>query len=134
MSKITIDLDTECWIWNACLDKDGYGCFRFSHEQGQLSWGKAYKFAYEYYVGIVPKDKQLDHTCRNRKCVNPRHLDVVTLVQNIMRGESFSAINARKTHCIHDHPLNGDNLYIQPSTGYRYCRECKRNSERRLRT
>lgn len=129
-SKYSID-SNGCWIWSAAIDKDGYGCFRFSHEGGSKSWGHAYRFAYEHYVGKIPSDKQLDHTCRVRSCVNPFHLEIVDLVENVMRGQSFSAQNARKTHCVHNHPLSGSNLYVQPSTGYRYCRQCKRNSEKR---
>ncbi len=129
--KYIINPDTNCWEWQAALDRDGYGCFRFTHEQGAKSWGKSYVFAYEYFVGDIPEGMQLDHTCRNRCCVNPKHLEPVTLIENVMRGQSFSAINARKTHCIHKHPLSGDNLYVQPSTGYRYCRTCKRQSEQR---
>lgn len=30
-----------------------------------------------------------------------------------------------RTHCIHGHPLSGDNLYIAPSDGRRQCRRCK---------
>jgi len=130
-AKYTINLETDCWEWQAALDRDGYGCFRFTHEQGNKSWGKAYVFAYEYFVAPVPDQMQLDHECRNRACVNPDHLRVVTLVDNVMAGESPPARNARKTHCKHGHPLFGDNLYVQPSTGYRYCRTCKRASEQK---
>lgn len=30
------------------------------------------------------------------------------------------------THCPSGHPYSGDNLYINPNTGYRKCRECNR--------
>lgn len=128
--KIQIDDLTGCWNWIAAIDRDGYGVFRETTNKHD-SCGRAHKFAYQHYVGVVPANKQLDHICRNRRCANPKHLEIVTLIQNVMRGESFSAVNARKTHCIHGHPLSGDNLYVQPSTGYRYCRECKRISGRR---
>lgn len=130
-SKYVIDSKTGCWEWQAALDRDGYGCFRFSHKQGTASWGKAYVFAYEHFKEKVPNGKQLDHECRNRCCVNPDHLRVVTLIENVMAGQSPPAKNARKTHCKHGHPLSDDNLYVQPSTGYRYCRTCKRTSEQK---
>lgn len=131
--KYTIDPSTKCWNWTACTDRDGYGCFRFSHESGKSSWGKAYTFSYEHFVGVIPDGMQIDHKCRNRACVNPDHLRVMTLIENVMIGNSPPAKNARKTHCKHGHSLNGDNLYVQPSTGYRYCRTCKRESEKRCR-
>lgn len=35
------------------------------------------------------------------------------------------------THCRNGHPYTEDNLYVQPSTGYRFCRTCRRDSDRR---
>lgn len=34
----------------------------------------------------------------------------------------------RVTHCIHGHPLSGENLYVEPN-GKRRCRECRRNRD-----
>lgn len=122
---------SECWLWTGKLTSEGYGTFRFS---GKGSYtGPAHRYIYQLYNGFKKYKFHIDHLCRVRHCVNPSHLEEVTLVQNVMRGQSFSAINARKTHCIHGHELAGSNLYIQPSTGYRYCKTCKRDSERRLR-
>jgi hypothetical protein len=79
-------------------------------------------------VGPIPEGKQLDHLCRNRACINPEHLEPVTAKENILRGESFSAKNARKTHCIHGHELSGDNLRILKHG--RVCLECRRTKDR----
>ena len=119
--KFIIDNLTECWNWTAALDQNGYPVFRETTNKNDPC-GRGHRFSFEYFTNTkIPKNKQLDHLCRNRKCVNPKHLEVVTLIENVMRGESFSAVNARKTHCIHNHLLSGSNLYVQPSTGYRYC-------------
>lgn len=37
--------------------------------------------------GFVPGKKQLDHLCRNRRCVNPEHLELVTHRQNQKRRD-----------------------------------------------
>ena len=66
---------------------------------------------------------QLDHLCRNRKCVNPEHLEQVTHLENQIRGIGFIAKNIRKTHCDRGHPLNGNNLRMYKTR--RVCRECK---------
>lgn len=33
-------------------------------------------------VGAIPADREIDHICHNRKCVNPEHLRLVTRKQN----------------------------------------------------
>ncbi len=54
----------------------------------------------------------------------------VTNGENVRRGEGAHVRNSRKTHCVHGHPFEGDNLLI--SGGTRVCRACKRrrNTER----
>lgn len=41
---------------------------------------------YERAHGPVPAGLQLDHICRNRRCVNPDHLEPVTQAINVQRG------------------------------------------------
>ena len=81
--------------------------------------------SYELHVGPIPKGLTVDHTCRNRRCVNPNHMEIVTQKENNARGNSPSAINARKTHCKRGHPFSGDNLYVDPGRQSRHCRACK---------
>ena len=56
----------------------------------------------------------------------PEHLEPVTVRENLLRGEGPSALHAKKTHCPQGHPYAGDNLYIHPTRGLRYCRTCGR--------
>ena len=37
----------------------------------------------------------------------------------------------KQTHCKRDHPLSGDNLYINPKTGARSCKACRRVRSRK---
>ena len=80
--KIEIDTDSECWNWTAAIFKGlGYGKFNFN---GKTCY--AHRVSYELHVGEIPSGLQIDHLCRNRKCVNPDHLEPVTHIENIRRG------------------------------------------------
>lgn len=110
-----------CWLWMGALNH-GYGRFVVGGRSGKSMM--AHRFSYEEKKGVIPDGLQLDHLCRNRKCVNPDHLEAVTQKENILRGISPSAQQARRKNCIRGHPFSGDNLYITPS-GKRQCKECR---------
>ena len=117
-----------CWIWMGAIHSQGYGLFRFDPTKRSMF---AHRIAYQLFVSDIPKPLQIDHLCRNRFCVNPKHMELVTLVENVLRGESPPAQKARQTHCQSGHRLGGDNAYRSQSHGRR-CRECY-NSWRRNR-
>lgn len=116
-SKIVI-IESGCWVWTAGKDVGGYGIFS-PHRHPK----KAHRWCYETYVAKVPDGMQLDHLCRNKLCVNPMHLEVVTPRENTLRGNTITAANAKKTRCHNGHPLSGDNL--RTYNGRRVCKLCR---------
>ena len=123
-SKVDKDGAGGCWLWTAAENGRGYGLF---------SWdGRtivAHRYSYRTLVGPVPDGLDLDHLCRVRNCVNPKHLEPVTRRENLRRGIGWNLLAARqaaKTHCPQGHPYAGDNLYVERNTNRRVCRVCHR--------
>ncbi|MGH8678627.1 MAG: HNH endonuclease signature motif containing protein [Burkholderiales bacterium] len=111
-----------CWIWVGGAASNGRPRF----------WNVSpYRFMYELANGKIPNGLVVDHLCRNVRCVNPDHLEAVTVRENTLRGNGPTAINARKTHCIHGHALSGYNLLFHRN--WRSCRTCRNASKRALR-
>jgi len=113
---------------------DDNGCWQYqgkTHDRYvKLNYRSAHRVSYEAFKDRIPIGLTIDHLCRNKHCLNPEHLEVVTIQENISRGNGFCAINSRKTHCKRGHLLSGYNLCIY--AGKRQCRTClnKAQSER----
>lgn len=71
-----VDKSADCWTWQGSLSC-GYG--KFSVNCRPVS---AHRFAYESAHGAIAPGYQVDHTCRQRACVRPDHLRLVTHKQN----------------------------------------------------
>lgn len=117
----------ECWPWLAGK-WEGYGRFWID---GRTT--SAHRVAYELTFGPISPGMQIDHVaargCTRRDCVNPAHLEEVTLGENVARGRSA---NGAKTHCAKGHVFKGENL-IELARGGRMCRTCKRDADARRR-
>lgn len=102
-----------CWLWTGTPRKDGYGGLVY-HQKPML----AHKVAY----GPIPVGLELDHLCHVRLCVRQSHLEPVTHLVNMSRGE-----RTRRTHCAKGHPYIEANIYWYK--GKRTCIACQRRAK-----
>lgn len=121
-----------CDIWQGCTNSDGYAQVSVD---GRMLY--VHRVRYEREVGPIPDGMDLDHyVCDNGAgaCCTPLHCRPATRRENGLRGTSFAAVNAAKTHCPKGHPLSGDNLAkTQLARGDRNCRICRNARERARR-
>lgn len=118
-SKVSIGNPTECWLWTKSL-RQGYGVYW----NGKKNVA-AHRFSVEISGRDIPASMVVDHTCRNRSCVNPAHLRVVTRYQNVHENSrAIAHLKSLQTHCGKGHELVGSNL--RNRKGKRLCRECER--------
>lgn len=107
-----------CWEWTGSLVGKGYGGYKYKGTRYA-----AHRISYTLLIGSIPLDKVLDHLCRNIRCVNPDHLEIVTQAENVRRGW-LRLVQGGKTHCPQGHEYSEENIINRKSGLGRTCRLC----------
>ena len=93
------DPETDCWNWTGALFHDGYAQMSMPQGAGPTRATGAHRVSYEHHRGPIPDGLTLDHLCRNKRCINPDHLEPVPIRENILRGEGLAPKNLAKAFC-----------------------------------
>lgn len=109
LDKIVIK--NTCWEWIGAKNENGYGYFRIN-----TVLRRAHRIIYEYFYDELDHTLEIHHTCNNRKCVNPIHLEQITHNENIKRD------SIQITHCPQGHEYTKENTYLYKNR--KICRQC----------
>ena len=71
-----------CWEFYGALGDGRYGLIKDDSGKTRV----AHRIMYEFKYGSIPDGLELDHLCRNTRCCNPDHLEIVTHAENCRRG------------------------------------------------
>lgn len=126
-SKVDRGEADACWPWLNTRTPGGYGQFSYARKRFA-----AHRVAYTWMREVVPVELVCDHLCRNRACVNPHHIEIVSSGENVRRGigAKLSRERADKiTHCPRGHAYTEQNTRVRG--GSRHCVTC--NNERATR-
>jgi hypothetical protein len=137
LMKRVVSVDGGCLLWLGAKTEKGYG--RIGKTGGGTTG--THQVAWESVNGKVPDGLELDHTCRNRACVNVDHLEAVTHLENIKRGirpqwyyDSLHGLRKKdRSHCVHGHEMSEKNIKWINGGKYKYCRRCFNEGRNRWR-
>lgn len=118
VEKVEFRGPDDCWPWRGSTSR-GYGVFWVGESKTDRTLTPAHRYAYELLIGPIPAERVIDHLCRNTLCVNPMHMEPVTIGENTERGA------LARTTCKNGHPRRMD----RPARS-RTCLVCKRERQR----
>lgn len=107
----------QCIIWPYGQTDTGYP---------SMGAGKprAHRYVCEQKHGPAPQDKNdAAHSCRQRLCINPKHLRWATRTENMADNDTG--------YCANGHEWTEANTYRRPDNNKRQCRTCMREREAR---
>jgi len=116
-TRTSVDGITGCWNWTCRTTAAGYGTLSIRARNFA-----AHRLSFTRHKGDIPDGLVLDHLCRNRRCINPAHLEAVTDQINMLRGMALGAVAQREGVCKRGHPRSE---YGRQNNVRTYCTACQ---------
>ena len=109
----------KCWLWTGARNSCGYAEIRRDGKNY-----KVHRIMFEMFKGTIKKGLEIDHICRVRNCVNPKHLRAVTHRINMLCGDGVGSENFKKTKCPRGHKYNRVRKVTRKNGLKQSCRYC----------
>ena len=95
-SRCVEDGNTGCWEYTLSVNGSRYAnTIRWAFDLGgDSAMIQGSRLAYTALRGPIPVDHECDHLCRNKRCLNPYHLEAVT-----------GSVNRARNRIAAPHPL-----------------------------
>jgi len=132
-SKVDKNGPNGCWLWLGST-REGYGQFCVE-DNTPIGAHRVAMFLARGFPILPGRSMQFDHLCRNKRCVNPDHLEYVTAAENVRRSLPFRSKptpRALRTVCRNGHAYTTENTHWY--RGHQQCRACHAASENRRRS
>lgn len=123
------DPTLDCWEWGGQYNLDRYGVWDVYDVNGKRrSNFKVHRLAHELATERIPQGYVVHHTCGNRSCCNPAHLEAISHTEHSKREFSTFHRSMSSTHCKNGHEYTPENTSIR--RGHRHCLACQRNTSK----